>query len=111
MIKGNSGSNSMSKAVAPLIPTDRNQSPHEQPVVSRNFRINCAADKKTLNNKNYKTADELKKDICSLYADAKFTDDNAIITYLNQKNAEKVLEDLSELPEQCQHQDLYIIFV
>jgi hypothetical protein len=74
------------------------------------LHIHCLDTKKTLKDKKYVSLEEFKREAFGLYEKGKFTDDNAILTYLNKKKEEVLLTSIRQLHEK-NAANLFIRFV
>jgi len=76
-------------------------------VKSHRFSVYCHSVKNSLEGKKYNSVNDIKKDAFVLYKDAGFSDDNAIVTYLDDRKVEVPLTFmLNKFPR-----DLFIRYV
>ncbi len=75
------------------------------------FNVYCLSKKEILKGKKYNSVDDIKKDAYQLYKDGSFNDDNAILTYFDDKNVEVLLTSVPDLPKKGDSKDLFIRFV
>ncbi len=75
------------------------------------FNVYCLSKNETLTGKIYNSVDDIKKDTFAIYKDGGFNDDNAILTYFDDKNVEVLLTSVPDLPKKDDSKDLFIRFV
>lgn len=84
---------------------------HSKQKKSGSFDVHCRSEVKTLKCEEYESVDDIKKKCFNLYEDGKFNDENAIVTYLNEKKTEDILTSTSALYGNNSRKDLFIRFV
>jgi hypothetical protein len=75
------------------------------------FYVHCRSKKKPLEGKKYISVDQIKIDAFALFEDGKFNDDNAILTHLNEKKVEVLLDSVPCLLKKRHSKHLFIRFV